>query len=475
MLLDFIKRNKNFLFVDEYCDENISGAGTYRPEFERMIYDCKIGKLDIVLCKSQSRFSRDIEIVEKYINNKFKEWKIRFISLADNIDTEKNETTKTRQINALVNEWYLEDVSNNIKSALKIKMKQGELISPFAPYGFKKNKNILEIDKEASKVVKNIYNLFLSGYNYTSIANYLNNKNIPSPSLYKYQKKIKLNIVSNKPREEILWNNNTIKTILNNEIYIGNLIQGKRTTISYKNHKTVSKDKNNWIRKENTHPKIINKETFMKVQNIINKKKKNNIRTRNNHILSGKIFCYKCKNIMRKKSTKNNTYLTCINAEKNKCNNRNSINYEILKSILLNNINNLVKEFFDEELLINKINNYVIERKKEIEKNLIEKQNNYKEINIYIKNIYEDKINKILSEEDFNNLLNIYNNEKNIYKEEIEKLNKKIKNIDINNFIPYKHREIKELDAEIINSFIDKIEIDNINNGERNIIITWNI
>ena len=110
MLVDYISKHDNFCLVDEYCDEDLSGAGTYRPEFERLIKDCEEHRLDIVLCKSQSRFSRDMEIVEKYINNKFIEWNIRFIGLADNADTDNFGNKKARQINGLVNEWYLEDI-----------------------------------------------------------------------------------------------------------------------------------------------------------------------------------------------------------------------------------------------------------------------------------------------------------------------------------------------------------------------------
>ena len=171
---------------------------------------------------------------------------IRFIGLADNADTANAGNKKARQINGLVNEWYLEDVSNNIRSAFKAKMKEGEFISPFAPFGYeisKSDNNKLVIDKDASAIVQDIFNLYLKGLGFTSIANHLNNRGIPFPSLYKYQKGIKLNTVSNKPREEIKWSSSAIKRILTNEVYLGHLVQGKRTTVSYKNHKIKSKIK----------------------------------------------------------------------------------------------------------------------------------------------------------------------------------------------------------------------------------------
>lgn len=388
MLIDYINKHDNFILADEYCDENLSGAGTYRPEFQRLINDCKNKKIDIVLCKSQSRFSRDMEIIEKYINNKFIEWNIRFISLSDNADTDNNGNKKSRQINALVNEWFLEDISNNIRSAFNSKIKRGEFISPFASYGYKvskKNNNKLVIDKNVSNNIKLIYKLYLKGYGLSQIANYLNQNNIPSPSYYKYLNGIKLNIVSNKQRKDIKWNQNAVKTILTNELYIGNLIQGKRTTISYKNHKIIKKPKELWIKKENTHEKIIDDNTFYKVQEIIKLKSKPIKKTGVKHTFSGLVFCNKCNNKMKKKNSSVHEYLVCTNC-------KSSIRFDLLEKIILQNINKIINKYYDKELL-----------KKEITNNRINITNykklsniNYLIVNEFIKKIKIDIINKII-------------------------------------------------------------------------------
>ncbi len=330
LLLEYINNHPNFMLIDEYSDEDLSGAGTYRPEFERLINDCKNKKLDIVLCKSQSRFSRDMEIVEKYINNKFKEWNIRFIGLSDNADTEVIGNKKARQINGLVNEWFLEDVSNNIRSAFNAKMKQGEFISPFAPYGYMispVDNNKLIIDQNVSSIIKKIYKLYIEGYGYGKIADILNKENIPSPSLYKYINGVKLNIVSNKKRQDIKWNSSAIKTILTNEVYIGNLIQGKRTTISYKNHKIIKKNKQDWIRYPNTHEPIISKRMFNKVEKLMQKRTRV-MTTGTVHPLSGIVYCNECNRYMRKKNSGKHNYLVCNNCH-------NSIRYDELMKIIL--------------------------------------------------------------------------------------------------------------------------------------------
>ena len=488
MLIQYINKHEDFILVDEYCDEDLSGAGTYRPEFERLIKDCEEHKLDIVLCKSQSRFSRDMEIIEKYIHNKFLEWNIRFIGLSDNADTKMLGNKKSRQINGLVNEWYLEDVSNNIRSAFYSKMRQGEFISPFAPFGYKvsiTNNNQLVIDEMAAYIVKDIYKLYLNGLGFTTIAKYLNSKNIPSPSLYKYLMGIKLNIVSKKRREDIKWNANAIKTILTNEVYLGHLIQGKRTTISYKNHKIKKKDRNEWKRVLNTHEAIISEEIFKKVQIAIQERTK--FRKANGiiHMFSGKVFCLECKSCMRKKNSTKYQYLVCSNNSYGSyCINKRGIRYDELVKLVLKSINKIISIYYDESLLKEFINK---EREKDINTNInfLKKQKmniciNINEKNNYLKNLYEDKVNGIITLEQFNSLSDIYKIDiKNLY----DKL--KIVDQDINNCmeimnscnyqeILFKYKEINVLNRIVVQKFIDKIYIGGVNNKSREIYIKWN-
>ena len=490
MLIDYVNKHSNFILIDEYCDEDLSGAGTFRPEFERLIKDCENRKIDVVLCKSQSRFSRDMEIVERYINNKFREWNIRFIGLSDNADTQNYGNKKARQINGLVNEWYLEDVSNNIRYAFNSKMKQGEFISPFAPFGYDIScidNNKLVIDIVAANTVVKIYDLYLKGFGYSAIANYLNSNNIASPSYYKYLKKSKLNIVSKRRREEIKWSSNAIKKILTNEVYIGNLIQGKRTTVSYKNHKIRKKNKEEWIKCENTHEKIIDEKTFFKVQKIIQERRKSSTKTGSVHIFSGKVFCMECNNYMRKKNSSKHEYLTCSNNCNgyNECCNKTSIRYDKLENIILNSINDKIKKYYDKNILNklnldkknsisnNSVNNFIV-KKKEVE-NKISITNNY------LKNLYEDKVNGIINEEQFIQLLNSFNKEISFFNNQIKFINSKIKYYKENKENNYKmsfdnYKEFKNLDNIILDEFIDKIYIGMINKETniRNIQIKWN-
>ena len=432
-----------------------------------------------------------MEIIEKYLHNKFIEWNIRFIGLSDNADTENKGNKKARQINGLVNEWYLEDVSNNIRSAFQAKMKQGEYISPFASFGYeisKENNNKLIIDKEAEIIVKQIFNLYLLGLGYTGIAKYLNNQNIPSPSLYKYQKKSKLNIISNRPREQIKWNANAIKRILTNELYIGNLVQGKRTTINYKNHKIKRKNPQEWIKIENTHDPIIDKETFIKVQRLIKERTKPNHKTNLIHIFSGKVFCLECNHYMRKKNSTKHEYLICSNNQNgyNDCSNKTSIRYDLLEKIILNEINKLIKKYYDIKILNNINLNNNKNNTNNILSSLIQKQEKItKEINKkdnYLKSLYEDKVNNLITKEQFIKLIDSYNNDITtlqnqliIIKKEISRYQYKI-NSKNDNTIFNKYNSIDKLNKVIIDEFIKKIYIGKINtlNNTRDIKIIWN-
>ncbi len=483
MLNDYIKNNSNFIFIDEYCDEDLSGAGTYRPEFERLIHDCELRKIDVVLCKSQSRFSRDMEIVERYLNNKFNEWGIRFISLSDNADTENPGNKKSRQINGLINEWYLEDISNNIRSAFNAKMKQGEFISPFAPFGYEvssKNNNKLVIDEYASKIVKDIYNLYLKGYGYLGIAKYLNNHLIPSPSLYKYQKGIKLHIISNKPREDIKWNSNAIKTILTNKVYLGHLIQGKRTTISYKNHKIINKDKTKWISTYNTHDPIIEIETFNKVAEEIKKRTKSKNNLGIIHNLSGKVICLECNHSLRKKSTSKHNYLVCSNIYNN-CSNTTSIRYDVLETLILNELNKLLTKYYNIAILTkidNQNNNkhHKLISLENIKTNLLK---NISQNKTYLKNLYEDRVNNNITLEDFKYLSNLYTQNNLVLSNQLLSLSKDINTLkQLNNIsLLKKYQKFNQLNRLIITEFINNIFIGKVNKetNTRDIIINWNI
>ncbi|MDD2208518.1 MAG: recombinase family protein [Bacilli bacterium] len=492
LLMGEVNKHEDWIIYDEYCDEDLSGAGTYRPEFERLIEDCENGKIDIVLCKSQSRFSRDMEVIEKYLHNKFIEWNVRFLSFTDNADTNNLGNKKSRQINGLVNEWYLEDLSNNIKAAFDVKMKNGEFISPFASYGYivnPKNNNELIIDEEVKENVKEIFNLYLIGYGYQAIAKQLNERKIPCPSLYKHLKGYKLNVISSRNIEDIKWSHNAIKTILTNEIYIGNLIQGKRTTVSYKNKKIVKKSKNRWVRIQNAHEPIIDMNTWNGVQAKIMNNSRACTKTGMVHIFSGKVYCLECGHYLKKNCTQKHEYLVCTSTRNgyDDCINKLSIRFDFLENLILEEINKIFSKYYDiEKLKKGSLNSFKSNYQGKIdslikEKKLLMRKKENKEK--YLKTLYKDRVDGIISVKEFTTLQADYLKSDDKFDELIDDIDKKIEvlkskdSIKRNNqSIFEKYKKIDKLNKIIVDEFIDRIEIGSLNKetSGRNITIKWN-
>lgn len=380
-----------------YCDEDYSGADSERPDFNRLIEDAKNHKFNIVLCKSQSRFTRDMEVSEKYLHNKFLEWNIRFVSLVDFVDNQNKGNKKSSQINALVNEWYLEDLSENIKKTFDNKRKQGLHIGAFVCYGYKRdaeNKNKIVIDNDVADIIKLIFNLYEQGNGVTKIAQILNDKGIPTPTKYKLS--LGMNF-KNQGKNIDYWCESTITKILKNEVYMGNMVQGYNRKISYKLKKSVNVPPDERIIIPNTHEPIITKEQFYNVQNIF-KSKTRRCKNGEVHLFANKLVCLDCGSKLHKcKNDRNYTYFSCKSAKKiyGTCTSH-SIGYENLKNIVTErirekiltyyNFDNIPNDLFIARDNLNKTNQ--LERKKE---SLLEELD---KINNAIKALYLDKVSR---------------------------------------------------------------------------------
>lgn len=172
LLLTNYALDKNFQVVKVYSDDDESGLYDDRPGFEEMMEDAKLGLFDVIIAKKQSRFSRNMEHIEKYLHHDLPNLGIRFIGVVDGVDTADTANKKSRQINGLVNEWYCEDLSENIRSSFRAKMKNGQFLGSSCPYGYikdPKNHNHLVIDDYAASIVKKIFKLYLEGYGKSKI------------------------------------------------------------------------------------------------------------------------------------------------------------------------------------------------------------------------------------------------------------------------------------------------------------------
>jgi len=188
LLLHQYAEDHGWTVCAEYIDDDKSGADLDRPGFRAMLRDAEAGKFDILLCKTQSRFTRDLEVSEHYLHRRFSEWGVRFISVVDGVDTGKRDNLKARQLGGLINEWYIADLSDNVRAVFDAKRRRGDFIGSFAPYGYKKSqtkKGRLEPDPEAAAVVREIFRLAGEGHSCAEIARLLTARAIPNPTTYK--------------------------------------------------------------------------------------------------------------------------------------------------------------------------------------------------------------------------------------------------------------------------------------------------
>ncbi len=288
--------NKGYDVYGIYSDEDYSGIDRDRPAFNAMIRAAAEHRFDIILAKTQSRFTRDMELVEKYLHGKFIEWGIRFIAVVDHVDTDDTANKKARQINGLVNEWYLEDLSANVRTVLTHKRQSGRYIGSFALYGYAKDPldhNHLVIDPEAAAVVRRIFALAAAGQGASRIAKELNEAGIPAPTRYKQQRGLPYQN-PNGACSAGQWSLASIHQILRNQTYTGDLVQGRHKKVSYKSKKMIWTPKEQWIIAPNTHEPIIGRSTFALVQSMRQVRARAGSRTGTVHPLAQKVRCGCC-------------------------------------------------------------------------------------------------------------------------------------------------------------------------------------
>lgn len=247
-----------------YVDDNYSGTDTTRPAFRQMIRDAEARRFDVILVKTQSRFTRDLEESELYLHRKFPEWGIRLVAVMDGVDTDAEGDLKKQQLNGLVNEWYLEELSANVQAALSTKRQQGKYLSAFALYGYEKDPadhNHLIPNPETAPVVQRIFALYLAGFGAQRIAMVLNAEGVLAPSAYK-----KACDARYKAPIQAQWSNTAIRNILKNPIYTGEMVQGRYKKASYKKSTMIRQPPDQWVLVPATHEPLISQETFARVQ-----------------------------------------------------------------------------------------------------------------------------------------------------------------------------------------------------------------
>ena len=473
LLTEYVSRHDDFILYDIYIDDGFTGTNFNRPAFQKMIVDIEDKKVNCVVVKDLSRFGRDYIDTGRYLERIFPELGVRFISVSDNIDSIKQAYDMLLPIKNIFNEQYARDISNKIQATVKSKQKAGEFIGAFTSYGYKKspvNKNKLVIDEYASEVVKRIFAMYAQGIGKQSIAKQLNAEGILCPSEYK-----KLNGENykncNRLKTTSYWTYSTINTMLHNEMYIGNMIQGKKhQRMRGKQHKV---DKENWVRVENTHEPIIDRDTWDKVRKLLSKKHRDIDLETNKNIFAGFIKCGDCgrsmmKNFWRRADGSKSYSFYCgtyKRSGKDYCT-PHTLPFQVLNDIVLGDLKAIIRNVENFQELIKKQSCTELKIRNSTNTELIKVKAELERVKKLKKSIYEDYKDELISKEEYLSYREDYQQKESLYSKQIETLEAKKKETVTEDVFetPWLKRllelkDIEELDRYIVVEMIDEITV----------------
>ena len=481
LLRGYVKNN-NFNLVKEYVDDGYSGTDFERPGFQNMLEDINNKKINCVIVKDLSRLGRDHVMTGYYIETFFPENNIRFISILESYDSFKNQASNDSSTFIIAcNDYYSKQNSIKIRNVLNEKRKNGKFVGSLPCFGYMRDpldKGHLVPNPETAPIVKNIFKWRADGIGPTEIANRLNKANIVTPSGYK-----KTNY-SSRLIDRDNWNISTVKKILCNRIYTGDLVQHTQTKVNYKSKKKITLDEKLWIIVENTHEALVDKETFEYVNNLRKRNTRNyEIKTnREKRLLEGKLFCKECKNRLTVLYRKKQNYwsVNCNRYSRDPVRGRcysHFYPYNYLEDQVLEQINKSISKLI-KELDIKELNDEVVKNiHKEttnIDKIVKELQIEKEKITSRLKTLYNDRCDGVISADTYKELAGESEQKLKQINENIENQNiKKYKMKNKVNTLPDYTKKIKKLldlskpKKELIDTLVDRIVIDK----DRNITI----
>ena len=314
LLNDFYQMHiDEFESVSEYVDDGHTGTDAERENFQRLLSDVMSGKINCVIVKDLSRFARNYSDAGSLIDNLFVQMGVRFISLAENVDSYKDPDSVSSiivPITNVMNDQYCYQTSKKIRQVFDYKRRNGQYIGSFAPYGYikdPKDKHQLIVDEDAAEIVKQIYALCLQGTTKRHISFYLNEHGVPSPTAYRRAKGLPVSSTADDP----MWGDRAIWNILTNPIYTGDLVQGRRRVKSYKVHEIEAVPEDEWVTVPDTHEAIIDKESFEKVQALLKRDTRSAPKSRELHLFSGFLRCADCGKAITRSQSGKNVYYAC--------------------------------------------------------------------------------------------------------------------------------------------------------------------
>ena len=459
-----------------YVDDGFSGGTFQRPAFQQMISDMENGEIGIIVTKDLSRLGRNQLHTGLYIEERFPMFGVRYIAINDNVDTDSSESNDLMPFKNLFNEWFIRDTSRKIRAVLKAKAERGERLGTRAPYGYRKDPDTkkLIVDDEAAAIVRRIFAMCASGSGPSQIARILKKEQILTPTMYAYTR-FGMNHTCLDTAHPYNWSDSAIANLLENEIYLGNTVNMKYSSRSYKDKRRVEHSREECLVFENTHPALITREVWDVVQRVRkNKRRLTKMEEQNKY--SGLVFCADCGSnmVLHRAHTMSASYnhFTCRTYKKDgEACTGHYIRECVLDEIVLEDLRRVTSAAREHP---EKFAAYIgskqsAELQREIrrqERELAAMRKRKAELDAIFKKLYEDSVLGRITTEQFQMLSGSYTEEQNRItagipqkESEIQRLRETVNGTDSFLDKAKRYTDITELTPELLRLFIEKIVV----------------
>ena len=468
-------QDNGFKNIEFFVDDGFSGTNFNRPDWQRLLERINNDEVGTIIVKDMSRLGRDYLKVGMYTEMLFPEKYIRFIAINNGVDSDDKQDSDFTPFLNIINEWYAKDTSKKIRAVFKSKGESGKPLSTNAPYGYMKDPNDKFhwiIDEEAAEVVKEIFNLCISGYGTCQIAKILQDRGIDSPCAHSIKCGRPSASHGSKITDDTYWNGGTIYKILDNIEYLGHTVNFKTFKKSYKVKKTIKNDPSKYMIFENTHEPIITQEVFDAVKRIrMGRRRRSNFAEK--PLFDGLVFCSDCGHKMYqvrgKKIPRNEEYLVCGRYSKYKECSSHSIRNVVLEEIVLHDLNRVLsfasnheKEFI--ELVTSSTQAELDKTARQAKREYESAMARINKLDSIIQKLYEDNLEGKISDERFQKMTESYELEQKNLQARVKEIETQLSSIaeqkaNTTSFISTVKSctEVKELDAKTLRIFIEKI------------------
>jgi site-specific DNA recombinase len=469
--------DNGFTNTEFFVDDGYSGTNFDRPDWQRLISLVEEGRIGTIIVKDMSRLGRDYLKVGYYTEVLFPGSDIRFIAINNNVDSANQHDSDFTPFLNIINEWYAKDTSKKIRAVFKSKGQSGKPLCTNPPYGYIKDpedKTRWIVDEEAAEVVREAFRLCMQGYGPSQIAKEFTRRRIMNPTAH--ARKNGINIPDNRGHDDdYVWRGSTIVHMLSRQEYLGHTVNFKTYRKSYKQKKQMKNDPSEWMIFKNTHEAIIEESVFEVVQRIRDGRRRLTPMGEM-PLLSGMMFCADCGNKMYQVRGRGweheKEYFVCATYRKIKggCSSH-QIRNVVVEELLLDGIRRVTafaRDCEDEfvEMITKKTRSELDKSMRDSRRELEQVQARIAKLDEIIQRLYEDNIEGKISDERFAKMTANYEAEQQTLEKRVTELKsimteEKESALNVDHFLTLvrKYTDIKELTAEIIREFVEKIYV----------------